>query len=150
LTSCGSLATTSHISLDFFSYCYLDASVHSVSFLGGFVTLDAFSPSPFTRNYPAMPKIFCLSAPLDSRYIRGVDIKVLAYNLYPFFCFSLIADISRPASQRSELKSRTVLIVEQTNPWELIHPQDTMIQHRGGKLRRRFGLLDDITLLSLS
>jgi len=41
-------------------------------------------------------------------------------------------------------------MVEQTNPWDLIQPQDTMIQHRGGNLRRRFGLLDDITLLSLA
>jgi len=39
---------------------------------------------------------------------------------------------------------------EQSNPWKLLLLQDTMIQHRGGKLRRRYGLLDDITLLSLS
>jgi len=38
---------------------------------------------------------------------------------------------------------------EQSNPWELVHPQDALIQHRGSKLRRRFGLLGDITLLSL-
>jgi len=106
------------------------------------VALDAFSPYPFVRNYPAMP--------FDNRYISGTDLEVLAYNLNLDFCFSLIADISRTVLQRSELKSRTVLMDEQSNPWELLHPQDTMIQHRGGKLRRRYGLLGDITLLSLS
>jgi len=108
----------------------------------GFVALDAFSPYPFVRNYPAMP--------FDNRYISGTDLEVLAYNPNLDFCFFLIADISRAVSRRSELKSRTVLMDEQSNPWELLHPQDTMIQHRGGKLRRRYGLLDDITLLSLS
>jgi len=108
----------------------------------GFVALDAFSPYPFVRNYPAMP--------LDNRYISGTDLEVLAYNLNLDLCFSLIADISRAVSRRSELKSRNVLMDEQSNPWELLHPQDTLIQHRGGKLRRRYGLLGDITLLSLS
>jgi len=88
--------------------------------------------------------------PLDNRYISGTDLEVLAYNLNLDLGFSIIADISRPASQRSELKSRNVLMDEQSNPWELLHPQDTLIQHRGGKLRRRYGLLGDITLLSLS
>jgi len=62
----------------------------------------------------------------------------------------IIADISRTVLRRSELKSRTVLMDEQSNPWELVHPQDTVIQHRGGKLLRRYGLLEEITLLSLS
>jgi hypothetical protein len=92
-----------------------------LSFLG-FVALDAFSPYPFVRNYPAMP--------FDNRYISGTDLEVLAYNPNLDFCFFLIADISRAVSRRSELKSRTVLMDEQSNPWELLHPQDTMIQHR--------------------
>ena len=61
-----------------------------------------------------------------------------------------MADISRTPLQGSKLKSRTVLMDEQSNPWELIHTQVTMIQHRGGKLRRRYGLFGDITLLSLA
>jgi len=39
---------------------------------------------------------------------------------------------------------------EQSNPWKLMHLQATAIQHRGGKHRHRYGLLDDITLLSLA
>jgi len=67
-----------------------------------------------------------------------------------FLCFSLIIDISRAVSRRSKLKSRGSLVDEQSNPWELFHPQDEPIQHRGGKLCRRFGLFGNITLLSLA
>jgi len=40
-------------------------------------------------------------------------------------------------------------MVEQTNPWEQLHPQDESIQHRGGKHLHRYELEGDITLLSL-
>jgi hypothetical protein len=88
--------------------------------------------------------------PLDNRYIRGTDLEVLAYNLNLDLCFSLITDIIQPVLQRFELKSRSALMDEQSNSWELLHPRAALIQHRGGKLRRRYGLLGDITLLSLS
>jgi len=88
--------------------------------------------------------------PHDNRYISGTDLKVLAYNLDLDFCFFFITDIIRAVSRRSELKSRGALMDEQSNPWGLLHSQDAPIQHRGGKLRRRYGLLGDITLLSLS
>jgi len=88
--------------------------------------------------------------PHDNRYISGTDLKVLAYNLDLDFCFFFITDIIRAVSRRSELKSRGALMDEQSNSWELLHPRAAPIQHRGGKLRRRYGLLGDITLLSLS
>ena len=37
---------------------------------------------------------------------------------------------------------------EQTNPWDLVQPQDAMSRHRGAKLRRRYELLGEISLLS--
>jgi hypothetical protein len=37
---------------------------------------------------------------------------------------------------------------EQTNPWDLIQPQDAMSRHRGAKLRRRCELSGEISLLS--
>ena len=55
---------------------------------------------------------------------------------------------SRDCSRRSEPSSRTALIGEQPNPWELLHPQDAMSRHRGAKPDRRCGLLDPISLLS--
>jgi len=49
------------------------------------------------------------------------------------FWFFDIADRIRTVSRRSELKSRTILMDEQSNPWKRLHLQDMAIQHRGGK-----------------
>ena len=54
----------------------------------------------------------------------------------------------RTVSRRSEPSSRTALIGEQPNPWELLHPQDAMSRHRGAKQGRRYGRLGAISLLS--
>ncbi len=58
------------------------------------------------------------------------------------------ADRDQSGLRRSEPSSRTFLMGEQPNPWELLHPQDKMSRHRGAKQRRRYGLLDAISLLS--
>jgi hypothetical protein len=39
----------------------------------------------------------------------------------------------RTVSRRSEPSSRTALIGEQPNPWDLLQPQDAMSRHRGAK-----------------
>src|SRR5436305_9625870 len=57
-------------------------------------------------------------------------------------------DRDRTVSRRSEPSSRTALIGEQPNPWELLHPQDAMNRHRGAKPERRCELLTPISLLS--
>src|SRR5207302_11478868 len=49
---------------------------------------------------------------------------------------------------RFEPSSRTTLIGEQPNPWDLLQPQDVMSRHRGAKRCRRYGLLGIISLLS--
>ena len=59
------------------------------------------------------------------------------------------ADRDRTVSRRSEPSSRTTLIGEQPNPWDLLQPQDVMSRHRGAKPPRRCGLLGEISLLSL-
>ena len=51
-------------------------------------------------------------------------------------------------SRRSEPSSRTALIGEQPNPWDLLQPQDAMSRHRGAKPPRRYELLGEISLLS--
>ena len=58
-------------------------------------------------------------------------------------------DKDQTVSRRFEPSSRTALIGEQPNPWDLLQPQDAMSRHRGAKLRRRCELLDGISLLSL-
>ena len=59
------------------------------------------------------------------------------------------ADRDRTVSRRSEPSSRTTLIGEQPNLWELLHPQDVVSRHRGAELRRRYELLGGTSLLSL-
>src|SRR5918994_4987890 len=58
------------------------------------------------------------------------------------------ADRDRPVSRRSEPSSRTALMGEQPNPWDLIQPQDAMSRHRGAERSRRCELLDFTSLLS--
>ena len=58
------------------------------------------------------------------------------------------ADRDRTVSRRSEPSSRTSLMGEQPNPWDLLQPQDETSRHRGAKHRRRCELLGGISLLS--
>src|ERR1700730_5588420 len=58
------------------------------------------------------------------------------------------ADRDRPVSRRYKPSSRTALIGEQPNPWDLLQPQDAMGRHRGAKPRRRYELSGAISLLS--
>jgi hypothetical protein len=57
-------------------------------------------------------------------------------------------DRDRTVSRRSEPSSRTALMGEQPNPWDLLQPQDAMSRHRGAKPGRRYELLGPISLLS--
>ena len=57
-------------------------------------------------------------------------------------------DRDRPVSRRSKPSSRTALIGELPNPWDLLQPQDAMSRHRGAKPPRRYELLGEISLLS--
>src|SRR5918997_6794387 len=57
-------------------------------------------------------------------------------------------DRDRTVSRRSEPSSRTALMGEQSNPWDVLPPQDATSRHRGAKQRRLCGLLGAISLLS--
>ncbi len=57
-------------------------------------------------------------------------------------------DRDRTVSRRSEPSSRTALMGEQPNPWNLLQLQDAMSRHRGAKPLRRCELLGVISLLS--
>src|SRR5881394_2592082 len=58
------------------------------------------------------------------------------------------ADRDRTVSRCSEPSSRTALMGEQPNPWDLLRPQDATSRHRGAKPSRRYGLLGKMSLLS--
>ena len=57
-------------------------------------------------------------------------------------------DRDRTVSRRSKPSSRTALMGEQPNPWDLLQPQDATSRHRGAKPERRYELLAPISLLS--
>ncbi len=56
--------------------------------------------------------------------------------------------IQKSVAERFEPSSRTFLIGEQPNAWELLHPRAKVSRHRGAELRRRYGRLGGTSLLS--
>ena len=60
--------------------------------------------------------------------------------------YILLYDVTPP---RSEPSSRTFLIGEQPNAWQLLHRRAKVSRHRGAELRRRYELLGGTSLLSL-
>ena len=97
---------------------------------------------PSVHSYPAMP---LARQPVHQRYVHPGPLVLGAAPLnFP----TPTADRDRTVSRRSKPSSRTTLIGEQPNPWDLLQPQDVMSRHRGAKQRRRYGLLGVISLLS--
>ena len=94
------------------------------------------------RSYPAM----LLAEQPDHQ--RLVHPGPLVLGAAPLKFPTPTADRDRTVSRRSEPSSRTALIGEQPNPWDLLQPQDAMSRHRGAKPPRRCGLLGEISLLS--
>ncbi len=97
---------------------------------------------PSVHSYAALPLARQL---LHQRYVHPGPL-VLGTN--PLYSPTPTADRDRTVSRRSEPNSRTTLIGEQPNPWDLLQPQDVMSRHRGAKHCRRYGLLGSISLLS--
>ena len=93
-------------------------------------------------SYPAMPLAEQL---VHQRYVHPGPL-VLRTGLLKFP--TPATDRDRTVSRRSEPSSRTTLMGEQPNPWDLLQPQDVMSRHRGAKHRRRYELLGGISLLS--
>src|SRR5471030_1266201 len=94
------------------------------------------------HSYPAMP---LARQPVHQRYVHPGPL-VLGTN--PLKSPSPTADRDRTVSRRSKPSSRTTLIGEQPNPWNLLQLQDVMSRHRGAKPERRCELLAQISLLS--
>ena len=97
---------------------------------------------PSILSYPAL---LLAEQLVHQRYVHPGPL-VLRTN--PFKYPTPTADRDRTVSRRSKPSSRTTLIGEQPNPWDLLQPQDVMSRHRGAKLRRRCELLGGISLLS--
>ncbi len=94
------------------------------------------------HGYPAMP---LAEQPTHQRFVQPGPLVLGSTSLkFP----TPTTDRDRTVSRRSEPSSRTALMGEQPNPWDLLQPQDAMSRHRGAKPRRRCELLDAISLLS--
>ena len=102
--------------------------------------LSALIPS--IRGYPAMPLAEQL---VHQRYVHPGP---LVLRTAPLKFPTPTADRDRTVSRRSEPSSRTSLMGEQPNPWDLLQPQDETSRHRGAKPLRRYELLGGISLLS--
>ncbi|ABZ84889.1 hypothetical protein HM1_3129 [Heliomicrobium modesticaldum Ice1] len=94
------------------------------------------------HSYPALP----LARQLGHQ--RSVHPGPLVLGAAPVKLPPPAMDRDRTVSRRSEPSSRTALMGEQPNPWDLLQPQDAMSRHRGAKPPRRCGLLGEISLLS--
>ena len=94
------------------------------------------------RSYPAV------QLALQPVHQRLVQPGPLVLRSDPLKLPTPITDRDRTVSRRSEPSSRTALIDEQSNPWDLLQPQDVMSRHRGAKHPRRYELLEGISLLS--
>ncbi len=94
------------------------------------------------HSYPAMPLA------RQQEHQRFVHPGPLVLRTDPLKFPTPTEDKDRTVSRRSEPSSRTTLIGEQPNPWDLLQPQDVMSRHRGAKPPRRCELLEEISLLS--
>ena len=94
------------------------------------------------HSYPAVQ---LAPQPVHQRFVH---LGPLVLKTEPLKFPAPTADRDRTVSRRSEPSSRTTLIGEQPNPWDLLQPQDVMSRHRGAKPPRRYGLLGEISLLS--
>ena len=104
--------------------------------------LDAFS------GYPFRTWLLDYALGEQSTHQRSVHPGPLVLGANLLKSLTTTADKDRTVSRRSEPSSRTTLIGEQPNPWDLLRPQDVMSRHRGAKHSRRCGLLGSISLLS--
>src|SRR3989454_5310923 len=102
--------------------------------------LSALIPSG--HSYPALAQAGQLA------HQRSSHLGPLVLEMTPLKLPAPVADRDRTVSRRSEPSSRTALMGEQPNPWDLLQPQDATSRHRGAKPCRRCGLLGRISLLS--
>ena len=94
------------------------------------------------RSYPAVP----LAGQLVNHW--SVHPGPLVLGAAPRKFPTPTLDRDRTVSRRSEPSSRTSLMGEQPNPWNLLQLQDETSRHRGAKHPRRCELLGGISLLS--
>ncbi len=95
-----------------------------------------------TLSYPAVP---LAEQQVHQRCVHSGPLVLGTASIkYP----TSTPDRDRTVSRRSEPSSRTALMGEQPNPWDLLQPQDAMSRHRGAEPGRRYELSSLTSLLS--
>ena len=137
-----------HISL-----CFHLCPVYPVLFggpypFGGYLILRGASRLDAFSVYPCRAWLPCHGVGPQQVHQRPVHPGPLVLRIAPLRYPAPAPDRDRTVSRRSEPSSRTALMGEQPNPWDLLQPQDAMSRHRGAKPLRRCELLGVISLLS--
>src|SRR5690554_3243723 len=102
-------------------------------------------PSAFIHTELGYSAMHLAVQPMHQRFVQPGPLVLRSDPLkYP----TPTPDRDRTVSRRSEPSSRTAVMGEQPNPWDLLQPQDAMSRHRGAKPLRRCELLGVISLLS--
>ena len=102
---------------------------------------SAFIPSRL--GYSAMPLV------RQQIHQRPVHPGPLVLRTAPLKYLTPTPDRDRTVSRRSEPSSRTALMGEQPNPWDLLQPQDAMSRHRGAPIGGvQVGLVDGEIVLN--
>ena len=107
--------------------------------LRGASRLDAFSV------YPFQTWLLCHAVGRQQIHQWSVHPGPLVLRTAPLRYPAPAPDRDRTVSRRSEPSSRTALMGEQPNPWNLLQLQDAMSRHRGAKPLRRCELLGVIS-----
>ena len=130
-------------------HAYLPLTLKGVSgFLLGYLILRGASRLDAFSVYPLRAWLPCRGTGFQQVHQRPVRPGPLVLGTAPLRYPAPAPDRDRTVSRRSEPSSRTALMGEQPNPWDLLQPQDAMSRHRGAKPLRRCELLGVISLLS--
>ena len=127
---------------------YLVLFKGSYSFRLGYLILRGASRLDAFSVYPCRTWLLCHGSGSQQIHQRSVHPGPLVLRTAPLKYPPPAPDRDRTVSRRSEPSSRTALMGEQPNPWDLLQPQDAMSRHRGAKPLRRCELLGVISLLS--
>ena len=130
-------------------HAYLPRTLQGVfGFLLGYLILRGASRLDAFSVYPCRTWLPCHGSGTQQVHQRSVHPGPLVLRTAPLRYPAPAPDRDRTVSRRSEPSSRTALMGEQPNPWDLLQPQDAMSRHRGAKPLRRCELLGVISLLS--
>src|ERR1700678_937590 len=98
---------------------------------------------PSKRSQPA---VLLAEQLAHQRFVRPGP---LVLGTAPLKSLTLAADRDRTVSRRSKPSSRTALMGEQPNPWDLLQPQDATSRHRGAKPCRRCDALQFLAVQTI-